>query len=152
MKLVYLKGVRINTKKIMWLITLISIFILVNLSSINAAQITWQDVSNSVKTDLNKALNTYRAGDTKRAVQLVDDAYFGEFETQGMEAAIGQAISIKREYQVEGMFRTVKSETKRGGAHMTVLQEIEKLKGRPDEDANVLAGGAKKSQYAMLIA
>ena len=152
MKLVYLKGVRINTKKIMWLITLISIFILVNLSSINAAQITWQDVANSVKTDLNKALNAYRSGDTKRAVQLVDDAYFGEFETQGMEAAIGQAISIKRVYQVEGMFRTVKSEMKSGGSHMTVLQEIEKLKGMLDEDANVLDGGAKKSPYAMLIA
>lgn len=115
------------------------------------AGLTWLDVSNQVKTDLNKALNTYRAGNAQKAIQLVDDAYFGEFETQGMEAAIGQMISIKRVYEVEGAFRNIKSNMKSGESYITILQEIEKLKGMLDEDASVLDGGAKDNPYTMLI-
>lgn len=93
----------------------------------------------------------YQKNDSKGAVSLVNEAYFGPVETQGMEAAIGQSISIKRVREMEGKFRKIKKMMAAGEPAQTVRQEIDNLKVLLDEDAITLDGGAK-NPYAMFFA
>lgn len=115
------------------------------------AATTWRDVSDEAKTYLNKSLIAYRSGDKDKAVGFVNDAYFGPIEMQGMEAAIGQAISIKRVREMEGKFRRIKKQMNTGAPVAVIDQEIGSLKDQLDKDATTLDGGAD-NPYTMFIA
>ncbi len=52
---------------------------------------------------LNEALETYRAGDPKKAKALVSEAYFDVFEASGMEARVG-ARSSAMKTELESLF------------------------------------------------
>lgn len=135
----------------LFLTAIITIVILTSSAMPLLAAETWQDVADEAKTYLNKSLIAYKDKDTQTAVGFVNDAYFGPIEMQGMEAAMGQSISIKRVREMEGKFRKIKKWMKAGEPVVTIEQEISELKNLLDEDATVLDGGAK-NPYTMLIA
>lgn len=121
-------------------------------ANVYSASLTWQDVANEAKTSLNKALIAYRQGDSDKAYSLMDDAYFGPVETQGMEAAIGQSISINRVYEMEGLFRKIKKKIKAEEPLDIIRSDIEKLKSMLDEDAAKLDGRSRNNPFTMFIA
>lgn len=130
---------------------LVMLAVFVPFTTTSFAAQTWQDVADEAKTYLNKSLIAYKNNETSKAVGFVNDAYFGPIEMQGMEAAIGQAISIKRVREMEGKFRRIKKQMNAGEPVSVIEQEVSDLKNSLDVDAFTLDGGAK-NPYTMFIA
>ncbi|MHB8868791.1 MAG: FTR1 family iron permease [Thermoleophilia bacterium] len=116
-----------------------------------AAARTWADVAQDTNGFLGEASAAYQrdaAGDAKR---LIDEAYFGPFEADGLEATIKGYISAKRAFELEQLFKEAKVAIAKGAPAGEVVDRLQTLQTMIAADAQVLDGGQAKSGGASSV-
>jgi high-affinity iron transporter len=103
-----------------------------------SAATSWTGVVDEINVHLDKAIDEYKSGDRAKAKELVNEAYFGPFESQKMEQAIRINISAKRAAEIEFQFNTIKKEINSGSDIKNIRQEADNLMKLLKTDANVL--------------
>lgn len=98
-------------KKILCIITAILLSTFLSAMPAEAAQ-NWMQSYNHIEKMINEAIDTYKAGDIEGAKKLVNDSYYGVYETDGLEKAIRTTISSKNanitEYQYSKLKRAIR--------------------------------------------
>lgn len=113
---------------------------------------SWLDVSNQTIKILKDALGAYENGQNEEALKIIDQAYFGPFESQGMEAAIRLSISANRAFEHEDMFRQVKDAMRSKQPPAVASRLIAQLEKMLTDDARALDGeGAGSNIWAAFI-
>ncbi|MDR1419098.1 MAG: FTR1 family iron permease [Treponema sp.] len=106
---------------------------------------SWTKTAEEMAAVLDRALDKYRAGDAKGAVEEVDVAYFQFYEKVGFEKTVMTRISGSRASTVEYQFSTVKKAINRGASENDVRDGLATLAAYLREDAEQLdakSGGA----------
>lgn len=122
------------------LVAVVMIALLVAPGSAWAAR-TWSQVAEDTNAYLEQAGEVYSSGDSKKAKALVDEGYFGPFESEGMEATIRSYISAQRAFEIEQEFKHLKMLMAKGGSPSEVNALVAKLSDMLKEDAAMLDGG-----------
>jgi high-affinity iron transporter len=89
---------------------------------------------------LDKAYDSYTKKDPDGARDMVNDAYFGYYEKEGVERAVMSYISGKRATTVEYQFSAVKKLIADGASPAEVRKSLDNLKTMLREDADKLDG------------
>lgn len=103
-----------------------------------AAGGSWNQVVSDINGFLNKAIDEYDKGNQTKAKELINEAYFGPFESGRMEQAIRVNISAKRAAEIEFQFNDIKKEITAGGDISNIQQDVDQLRKMLNTDANTL--------------
>lgn len=112
---------------------------------------TWNDVVDEMAAVLDRADETYRAGDPEGAKDLVNEAYYGYYERLGFEKTVMAYLSGDRAVSVEYKFSQIKKDMLAGAPADQVSADLTTLVGMLREDANQLDGEQGQSPYALLL-
>ncbi len=121
---------------------------------LHAEEVDWGSTAQRIEEVLNSSMESYRDGRVDEAKKAVTDAYFNLFEGEGMETAVRVYLSEKRVYELEAMFRNIRSEMTSSAPVADVAGKIDSLVSALREDAERLPergggqGDKKKSPYA----
>ncbi|MHB1126708.1 MAG: FTR1 family iron permease [Bacillota bacterium] len=127
-----------SLKKALFLAVVLITF-LVSVNTTQAAT-SWSDVANDIEGFLDQSLATYEKGDAQASKDLVNQAYFGPFEKEGMERAIRSYISSQRSYEHEAKFALIKKLINSGAPATEVDKVIDELREMLRADAARLDG------------
>lgn len=100
----------------------------------------WTKVANQIDQKMNESFATYKKGDVEQAKNLVNDAYYGLYEKEGMEVAVKTKVSGKRTGLVEYKFVVVKKLMNQKAPDEKITQEIDSLVAMIKEDAAAIGG------------
>lgn len=98
----------------------------------------WSQVTAALFGELDQALALYGKGETKRAVSLVQNAYFDVFEASGMEAKLGARDADAKD-GIEGHFGLIAGRMKSGASVDEIRKSIEVMRGDVERAAATLA-------------
>lgn len=115
-------------------------------SPASAAPKTWEDVANAIDGHLARAVGAYEPGAPQAAKKLVDKAYFGPFESDGMEATIKTHISAGRAFELEQDFKQLKIRMGAGAPKSEVEGRADALSEALHADADTLDGDGSGSK------
>ncbi|CEP67506.1 Iron permease FTR1 [Moorella glycerini] len=122
------------------LVLLILFVIILAWQETSQAATSWEKVVDKIEGILRQSLNTYRQGDAEKARGLVNEAYFGFFEKEGLERAILSKHSSNRAALLEYKFSNIKKLMGNQVPVPEVEQAITELTGMLREDAARLDG------------
>ena len=100
---------------------------------------TWQEVSATIASLIDQAVADYKAGDAAKGKEGVNDAYYKNYETTGMEKQVMARISGSRVSAVEMEFSLLKKAMAEGDG-AGVDSHAATLTNAIREDANTLDG------------
>lgn len=95
----------------------------------------------AIKDKFFQSLNEYKSGNTERAKELVQEAYFGHFEN--LEAGIRINLGQKKTYLMEKQFGDIRKAIKSGKDIDTVQVLINNLLSQIDEIMPLIENGTK---------
>lgn len=98
----------------------------------------WDQVVDQIEDYLHQSLQAYEKQDVPKAKELLNEAYYGPFESERMEQAIRNIISSKRAAEIEFQFNTVRKKMTAGADLATVQTEVDELVGMVRADAKTL--------------
>ncbi|KJR45218.1 High-affinity Fe2+/Pb2+ permease precursor [Desulfosporosinus sp. I2] len=110
-----------------------------------AAGQSFSGVVEEIDKHLQDAYTTYKQSDVAGAKNLVDEAYFGPYESGQMEKAVRLNISAKRNAEVESAFKQLKKDMVKGVPASQIKQQIEQLVSGLQADAKTLDGDLSES-------
>ncbi|MDR1554643.1 MAG: FTR1 family iron permease [Campylobacteraceae bacterium] len=96
------------------------------------------EVLANIKVEGEKALEVYKNGDVKKAMSIIQDAYFDIFEASGMEVRVG-AIDGTLKTVIEGTFSEIVAIMKNGGSLDKIEAALQKLYGEVEQGAQKLS-------------
>ncbi|MDR1614462.1 MAG: FTR1 family iron permease [Campylobacteraceae bacterium] len=96
------------------------------------------EVLEAIKVEGEKALDSYKNGDVKKAMGIVQNAYFDIFEASGMEVRVG-AIDNTLKTVIEGTFSEIVAIMKDGGSIDKIEAALQKLYGEVEQGAQKLS-------------
>jgi high-affinity iron transporter len=106
---------------------------------------SWNEIVAQMHISLDGAYDAYVKNDAEAGKGLVNDAYFGYYEKEGVERAVLSYVSGKRAAAVEYQFSAVKRLMTEGAPVSEVQASLETLKKMLKEDADKLDGTEKSS-------
>lgn len=139
-----------NIKKGVLIALLITIVLILPAAAF-AAPKSWSEVAANTQEILQKAIKSYEKGDFDKAKKEVDNAYFGPFETLGMEAAIRTYISANRAFEFEEKFREIKQQIDNEAPPSIVQKVVDELNAMLRQDAIKMDGGGSSGTYSFFI-
>ncbi len=114
----------------------------------------WTKVTDDLFHEIDKALALYKNGETKNAVNLVQDAYFDVFEASGMEAKIG-ARDANFKAELEGHFNMIVGQMKNSVPVEGMESTLSAMKKDFDKAVAMLGKGADSPMalffYSLMI-
>lgn len=114
----------------------------------------WSKVTGDLFHEIDRALALYKNGDTKNAVNLVQDAYFDVFEASGMEGKIG-ARDANFKAALEGHFNMIVGQMKKGVPVEGMEGTLSAMKKDFDKAVAMLGKGADSPMalffYSLMI-
>lgn len=121
-------------------------------SPASAAPKTWADVADEIGAYLTQAAEAYDPRSPEAAKKLVDKAYFGPFEADGMEATIKTHVSASRAFELEQEFKQLKMSMGAGKPVAEVVTRVDALSAALQAEAKTLdgegaSGGASASPF-----
>ena len=111
----------------------------------------WQEVSDRIAQTVDQAVSVYETGDYEGARDLVNSAYYGIYEKDGLENVMRSSVSAKETSLTEYQFYKVKKSMKNGESLETVKQETEKLKSMVNDNVKALENAHGSSGWAALL-
>lgn len=111
----------------------------------------WTAIIQEMNIRLDKSYDVYFQGDVEGAKELVNDAYFGFYEKEGVERSVMAYISGKRASTVEYKFAQIKTMMTDGSPKKDVRTELDGLIKMLSEDAAQL-DGREESSIGVFIA
>ncbi|MBP2659958.1 MAG: iron permease [Firmicutes bacterium] len=127
-----------------WLLIVIMAFILISQGMVFAAP-KWDAVVDKIEKTMEQSLTVYKSGDTAGAKKIVNDAYYGMYEKDGLEKAVNSTVSAKRANLTEYKFSTIKKLMTNQAPEADVKKQIKELIGMMREDIAQMDGGGKQS-------
>lgn len=124
-------------KHILSTCTIICVFLLFASQAFGAEK-SWKSVATEMKGILDDACSIYEGGDSEKAYERVNDAYFGHYEVDGFERNTQSRIGGSRAGNVEVQFSRVKTAIRGGKESVEVRKEADKLISMLFEDAEKL--------------
>ncbi len=122
------------------LVVLLSLVLILSLAPAAMAGQYFGGVVEEINKHLQNAYTTYKQGDVAGAKTLVDEAYFGPYESGQMEKAVRLNISAQRNAEVESAFRQLKKDMGKGVPASEIKQQLEHLVSGLQVDAKTLDG------------
>jgi len=126
------------------------LIILLSLTTPSYAATSWAGIVDQVSAILNQAHTAYQAGKVNEAKNLVNDAYYGPFESGQMEKAVKFKISAKRVADLEERFRLIRKQMTSGASSKEVKASMDELVAMLREDAARL-DGSTAGGYGMFV-
>ena len=111
----------------------------------------WQEVSDRIAQTGDQAVSVYETGDYEGARDLVNSAYYGIYEKDGLENVMRSSVSAKETSLTEYQFYKVKKSMKNGESLETVKQETEKLKSMVNDNVKALENAHGSSGWAAFL-
>ena len=133
-----------NLRKIV--LTFITVLVLAAQSTALAAP-NWDKVVTRIEQTMNQALDMYKNGDVAGAKKMVNEAYYGMYEKEGLETAIRSTISSKRAALSEYKFSTVKKLMTKQAPEKQIKEEIDEMVDMMREDVQQMSGGKGHSAW-----
>ena len=111
----------------------------------------WQEVADRIAQTVDQAVSVYETGDYEGARDLVNAAYYGIYEKDGLENVMRSSVSAKETSLTEYQFYKVKKSMKNGESLETVKQETEKLKSMVNDNVKALENAHGSSGWAAFL-
>lgn len=108
----------------------------------------WEEGLAQIESHLDAGLDAYRAGHAELADQHFSDAYFVAYEASGLEIAVRQFISAKRNYELEKMFRNLRLLVSAKASPSDLEAQSKRLRQALQEDVRALRGRGKEEFFA----
>lgn len=121
--------------------------VLLTASPLGAAT-PWEQGLEKIQAYLGAGLAAYRNGDPEAADRDFSDAYFVAYESSGLEIAVRQFISAKRNFELEKMFRNLRFLVDAKAEPAALEAQIDKLRAALVQDVEKLRGYRKESFFA----
>jgi len=121
-------------------VVLLGLILILGLAPAAMAGQSFSGVVVEIDKHLHSAYTTYKQSDVAGAKNLVDEAYFGPYESGQMEKAVRLNISAKRNAEVESAFKQLKKDMVKGVPASQIKQQIEQLVSGLHADAKTLDG------------
>lgn len=112
----------------------------------------WGKVVDQIEKTLVQSLALYNKGDVEKAKEVVNEAYYGVFEKEGMEIAVKSKISGKRVGIEEYKFVAIKKLMTNKAPEAQIKKEIDGLVAMLREDAAQMGGKAESNPMETLLA
>jgi high-affinity iron transporter len=133
------------------IISLVCSFLLIFPGLSDAAKYSnWNEIVDQMHISLDNAYLAYTEGNAEAGKDLVNDAYFGYYEKEGVERAVLSYVSGKRAATVEYQFSAAKKLMTDGASAAEVKTCIDALKKMLREDADKLDGKEESSAGVFL--
>lgn len=100
----------------------------------------WEQIYMHVDEMIAQSVATYASGDVQGAKQIVNDAYYGVYEKDGLEKAIRSTIAAKNANLTEYQFSRLKKAMIEGKSQEEVQATADKLMAMIDDDVQTLEG------------
>ena len=107
------------------------------------AAASWGKVVDKIEKTMTQSLDAYKLGNLDKAKKLVNDAYYGVYEKEGMELTVSSTISGRRGSTEEYKFSVIKQLMTNGAPEAEIQKEMDELVGMLREDAVKLGGTAE---------
>ena len=111
----------------------------------------WQEVADRIAQTVDQAVAVYETGDYEGARDLVNAAYYGIYEKDGLENVMRSSVSAKETSLTEYQFYKVKKSMKNGESMDTVKQEADKLKSMVTDNVKALENAHGSSGWAAFL-
>lgn len=115
------------------------LFLLIIPTFVFAAK-SWDGVADQIDHYLKQSYDAYQKGDTEKAKDMLNEAYFGPFESERMEQAIRVNISSKRAAEIEFQFNSIRKKMIASETQAIIRQEMDELMVMVRADARTLEG------------
>lgn len=112
----------------------------------------WGKVVDKIEKSLTQSLDMYNKGNIEKAKDVVNEAYYGIYEKEGMEIAVKSKISGKRVGIEEYKFVTIKKLMTNRAPEAQIKKEITELVKMLREDAVQMGGKAESNPIETLLA
>lgn len=111
----------------------------------------WMQSYHHIESMLGKAEEAYAAGDKESAKKIVNDSYYGVYETDGLEKAIRTTISSKNANLTEYQYSKLKKAIRDDAGEAAVKAEADKLLSMMKSDISTLdskgGGGGRWASF-----
>lgn len=111
----------------------------------------WQEVADRIAKTVDEAVGIYETGDYEGARDLINTAYYGIYERDGMEKVMRTSVSGKETNLTEYQFYKVKKSMKNGESIDNVRREAEKLKSMVNENVKALENAHGGTGWAAFL-
>ena len=111
----------------------------------------WQEVADRIAQTVDQAVTVYEGGDYEGARDLVNAAYYGIYEKEGLESVMRSSVSAKETSLTEYQFYKIKKSMKNGESMDVVKQEAEKLKSMVNDNVKALENAHGSSGWAAFL-
>lgn len=112
----------------------------------------WGKVVDKIDKTLTQSLDVYNKGDIEKAKDIVNEAYYGIFEKEGMEIAVKSKISGKRVGIEEYKFVAIKKMMTNKAPEAQIKKEMDSLVAMLREDVVQMGGKAESNPFETLLA
>jgi len=112
----------------------------------------WGKVVDKIDKTLTQSLEVYSKGDVEKAKDIVNEAYYGIFEKEGMEIAVKSKISGKRVGIEEYKFVAIKKMMTNKAPEAQIKKESDALVKMLREDVVQMGGKAESNPFETLLA
>jgi high-affinity iron transporter len=127
-------------KRLAWLLLLLAVSATPATAAETRTFASWGEIIQEMDLLLNQSYDAYFRKEVEKAKALVNDAYFGYYEKEGVERTVMAYISGKRASTVEYQFASVKNLMTGGRPNSEVRASLDSLIKMLHEDADLLDG------------
>ena len=139
-------------KRFSALLVILAVLLMASTASAASKYSSWRQITDEMCTILDNSYDTYvKTGDAQKSKDIVNDAYYGYYETHGVERNTKNYISGKRASLVEYKFAEIKRRMTAGAPNDQVKTVVDELKKMITEDANTLDGKNEESPWAIFF-
>jgi len=126
------------------ILVFLGVFLLIFGQSMALAASQWSSSVDRIEKTMNQSLAVYKSGDSTAAKKLVNDAYYGIYEKDGMEMTVKSTVSSKRAGLTEYKFSTIKKLMTNQAPDTQIKKEIDEMMGMIREDVAKMGSGSKQ--------
>ncbi|WP_038666882.1 FTR1 family protein [Pelosinus sp. UFO1] len=127
-----------------WLLVFCAIIVLTIGQGLALAAPQWNAVVDRIEQTMNQSLVVHKSGDTVTAKKMVNDAYYGTYEKDGLEKAVNSTVSAKRANLTEYKFSTIKKLMTNQAPEAQIKKQIDELIAMMREDVGQMSSGGKQ--------
>jgi high-affinity iron transporter len=127
-----------------WLFVFCAIIVLTVGQGLASAAPQWNTVVDRIEQTMNQSLTVYKSGDAVAAKKMVNDAYYGTYEKDGLEKAVNSTVSAKRANLTEYKFSTIKKLMTNQAPEAQIKKQIDELIAMMREDVGQMSSGGKQ--------
>lgn len=137
-------------RKLLLILLVPLILVLAGQTPVSAAK-SWNKVVDEIELTLQQSLAVYESGEVEKAKKLINDAYYGIYEKEGMEIAVKSKISGRRANTEEYAYTAIKKLMTNKASEAQIQREMNTLITMMREDAAQMGGGKQQNPVEIFL-